>query len=129
MNVKSIAPSLGLTALETDVLEALIQAHPDHRDLLYDQLGRATVASRRRTGLGFFLNFTVEAEALFEPRNFELNDVYGDLTGLEHGAGFMLFIRGGRIAFLEGHSFDEAWPATEGKHVVFVKSPNRGVVH
>ncbi len=129
MNVKTIAAGMGLTALETDVLETLIQAHPDHSALLYDQLGRATIASRRRTGLGFFLNFSVEPDVLFEPRNFELNDVYGDLTGLEHGAGFILFIRSGRIAFLEGHSFEEAWPPTEGKHVVFVRSPSRGVVH
>ncbi len=129
MSVKARAKALGLTALESDVLETLVKAHPDYSRLIYDQLDRATVASRRRTGLGFFLNFSVDEGELFEPRDFELNDVYGDLTGLEHGAGFILFIRGGRLAFLEGHSFEEPWPATDGKHVVFVKSPHRGVVH
>lgn len=129
MSVKALAKELGLSALETDVLDTLIKAHSDYSALIQDQLARATVASRRRTGLGFFLNFSVEPGELFEPRDFELNDVYGDLTGLEHGAGFILFIRGGRLAFLEGHSFEEAWPATDGKHVIFVKSPHRGVVH
>lgn len=129
MSVRTVAAGMGLTALETDVLETLIQAHPDHSELLYEQLGQASIASRRRTGLGFFLNFSLAPERLFDPLNFELNDVYGDLTGLEHGAGFILFIRGGKIDFLEGHGFDEPWPATDGKHVVFVKSPGRGVVH
>ena len=29
---------------------------------------------------------------------------------LAHGAGFVLFIRGGRLSMLEGYTYDEPWP-------------------
>ena len=29
-----------------------------------------------------------------------------------HGAGFLLFIRGGVISMLEGYTDDESWPAS-----------------
>ena len=127
MSVRTLARGLGLSGLETDVLQLLIEAHPDEAPLLEAQLERATIASRRRTGVGFFLNFSVDGGPLFESPDFELNDVFAELEPLENGAGFMLFIRGGRIAFLEGHSFEEDWPAIEGEHRAFIRSPDRNV--
>lgn len=130
MNVRSPLTQLNLNGLETDVLQLLIEAHPDQAELLRAQLGASTVTSRRWTGAGFFLNFRVSATERFEPERFELNDVYAEIDGLEYGAGFVLFIRGGKIDFLEGHSVgDEEWPRTEGEHRAFIKSPARGVLH
>ena len=129
MSVREIFRTLGLTPLEGDVMRAIMDAHPDHSDLILAQLEQATIASRRKTWLGFFLNFAVSPPTLFEPADFELNDVYGDIQGLEHGAGFLLFIRQGRLAFLEGHTHDEAWPAAVGDYEISVRSPSRGVVH
>jgi len=118
-----------VTSLEGDVLRAIIEAHPDHGPLILAQLELATIASRRKTGLGFFLNFAVSPLELFDPADFELNDVYGDLEGLEHGAGFVLFIRKGKLAFLEGHTHDEPWPDKIDDYEIAVRSPARGVVH
>jgi hypothetical protein len=36
--------------------------------------------------------------------------VNATIDGLAHGAGFVLFVRGGRIETLEGFSYDEPWP-------------------
>ncbi len=127
MSASALARSLGLSGLETDVLQLLIDAHPDQAPLLLAQLEHATIASRRRTGVGFFLNFSVGEAPLFDPPDFELNDVYAELEGLDDGAGFMLFIRGGKLAFLEGHSFEEDWPPIEGEHRAFIRSPIRSV--
>jgi len=129
MNTREVFRTLGLTPLEADVIQALIDAHPDQGGLILSQLEQATIASRRKTGLGFFLNFAVSSTTLFEPADFELNDVYGEIAGLEYGAGFLLFIRQGKLAFLEGHAHDEDWPATIGDYEISVRSPDRGVLH
>ncbi|WP_304170096.1 hypothetical protein [Phenylobacterium aquaticum] len=129
MTARSAPTQLNLNGLETDVLQLLIEAHPDQADLLRAQLGQSTVTSRRWTGAGFFLNFRVQAAERFEPPRFELNDVYAEIDGLDNGAGFVLFIRDGKIDFLEGHSFGEDWPRTDGGHRAFIKSPVRGVLH
>ena len=129
MSARDLVRSMGLSPLEADALHALMDAHPEQRDLIQAQLDQATVSSRRKTWFGFFLNFAVSPSVLFEPADFELNDVYAEIEGLDYGAGFLLFIRNGKIAFLEGHSHDEDWPGTIGEYEVFVRSPERGVVH
>lgn len=46
-------------------------------------------------------------------RGIRFGDVLADLDGLEHGAGFVLFIDNGLIGMLEGYSnTGEAWPDT-----------------
>lgn len=129
MSARDLVRVMGMTALEADVMQKVMEAHPDYRDLIQAQLELATISSRRKTWFGFFLNFAVSPTTLFEPPDFELNDVYGDIEGLEHGAGFLLFIRNGKLAFLEGHSHDEDWPGHVGDYEVFVRSPARGVLH
>jgi hypothetical protein len=42
--------------------------------------------------------------------DFHIGDVSGELEGLANGAGFVLFIRDGRLKMLEGFTFDEPWP-------------------
>ena len=129
MSDRALFRTLGVTRLEADVLRAIIEAHPEHGALIRAQLELSTIASRRKTGLGFFLNFAVSPLALFEPADFELNDVHGGLEGLEGGAGFMLFIRQGKLAFLEGHTHGEDWPEIPGDYEISIRSPARGVVH
>ncbi len=80
---------------------------------------RATrVRSRSRhivlTGVGFFVNFDVDADApRTEPiKNFTGGNVAIALEGVEHGAGCVLFVRDGVITMLEGYTYGaEAWPA------------------
>jgi hypothetical protein len=44
-----------------------------------------------------------------------LSKCLGEMQGLVHGAGFVLFVRDGRIDTLEGFSYDEPWPQQVSK--------------
>lgn len=101
----------GLSDLERAVLEKLLAG--DHPTLvaLRAQTEGGRLAGRENTGVGFYCSFEVPPEVpSVSPRDFEVDDVIGELQGLAHGAGFVLFVRDGRIDTLEGFSYDEPWP-------------------
>lgn len=101
----------GLTDFEKAVLEKLLVG--DHPVLvrLRAQAAMARLVSRENTGVGFHCSFEMPPDVpLVTPTNFELGDVQATIEGLEHGAGFLLFVRGGRITMLEGYSYEEPWP-------------------
>lgn len=64
------------------------------------------------TGTGFYLEFVLSKQACPIPGNptIRFGDVDADLDGLEHGAGFLLFIQDGFLSMLEGYSYEEPWP-------------------
>jgi hypothetical protein len=37
-------------------------------------------------------------------------DVGATIEGVNHGAGFLIFVRDGYLKFLEGYTYDEPWP-------------------
>lgn len=101
----------GLTDFEEAVLEKLLAG--DHPVLvqLRAQAATARLVSRENTGVGFYCTFeTLPDVPLVTPTDFELGDVDATIEGLEHGAGFLLFVRGGRMTVLEGYSYEEPWP-------------------
>jgi hypothetical protein len=103
----------GLDRLERAVIEMLLSG--DHPVLvaLREQARSCRATTRERTGAGFYCHFQVPREAALSltKRDFRIGDVVADIQGLEHGAGFVLFIRNGCLDLLEGYSFDEPWPA------------------
>ena len=103
----------GLNALEQAVLDKFLAG--DHPTLatLRAQAKNAHLLTRELSGVGFFCSFEVPPQA---PRleglgDFQLDDVNAAVNGMAHGAGFVLFIRDGRLHMLEGFSYDEPWPA------------------
>ena len=101
----------GLSDFERAVLDKLLNG--DHPVLvaLRSQAEEARLASREYTGVGFYCDFEVPSDAAVSPeREFELGDVNAVVSDLEYGAGFLLFVRDGRLDFLEGFSYDEPWP-------------------
>lgn len=106
-----------LSELERSVLDKALSGGESILAVLREQARGVRVAAREFTGVGFFTTLVVEAEApIAERSNFELADVSAEIEGLEHGAGFVLFVRKGRIETLEGFTFDEPWPDTVGKY-------------
>jgi hypothetical protein len=101
-----------LNAFEQAVLDRLLAG--DHPVLvaLRTQAGRAQVTRREHTERGFSCEFETPADLPpAETRSdFRIGDVNASLDGLEHGAGFLLFIRNGRLAMLEGYTYEEPWP-------------------
>ena len=101
-----------LNRLESAVLAKLLAGDHPLLTALRSQAERGRVASREYTGTGFFCTFAMPPDAplLSEHSDFQFGDVNARISGLKHGAGFVIFIRGGRLDTLEGCTYDEPWP-------------------
>lgn len=108
----------GLNELEQAVLDRLLSGDHPALVVLRRQAERARVVAREETGVGFFCDFEVEGSAPALQGDFDIGDVYGELEGLAHGAGFVLFIRDGRLSMLEGFTYDEPWPKKIGTYTL-----------
>ena len=87
------------------------------------------MTNREFTVVGFFTRLHVPAyvpDAPVTRDRLHLADVAASLTGLEHDAGFVLWITRGRLDTLEGFSYGEPWPdGIEGWNVTPM-TPTRG---
>jgi hypothetical protein len=101
-----------LDDLERAVLEMLLVGDHPALVVLRRQMEHVSVAGRETTGVGFFCDLSVDDGCPTVDRDFHLGDVHAEIEGLAHGAGFVLFVRGGRLSLLEGFSYDEPWPDT-----------------
>jgi hypothetical protein len=92
---------------ETLIMDFLLAGdHPILR-ALRKQLNHIVLESRTLTGYGFFLDFGFSAEVEgVHPHIFTIADVMARVKGLECDIGFMLFVRAGKIKFLECFSID-----------------------
>lgn len=99
------------TPLEKAVLDAMLDKPGEPFETVRKQLAHATIAKREFSGVGFFTDFVLPAHA---PVRRDLpNTEYGanaEFPSLQHGAGFVLFIRDGVVSMLEGFTYDEPWP-------------------
>jgi len=98
--------------LEQQLAQSLLQGDHPSLSVLRAQWSVATVKSRELSGAGFFTNFSMPAQApnLGLCVNFEIGDVNGEVSGV--ACGFLLFVRGGSIDFLEGRVWGgERFPA------------------
>jgi hypothetical protein len=101
------------TDLERQVIQHILQGDHPSLSQLRAQWQLATLKNREFSGSGFFTNVAVPADArsLGQSVNFEIRDVNGDISGVF--CGFLLFIRGGVIDFLECHVWgDKSFPPT-----------------
>jgi hypothetical protein len=96
---------------EQAVLDKLLAG--DHPVLvsLRAQAERARVICEY-TGAGFYWSFEVPSDAplLTTYPDFKFGDVHAVVDGLKYGAGFVISVSGGRLAILEGYSYEEPWP-------------------
>lgn len=102
-----------MTPLEREVMTTLLApAHPVTH-ALRRQLEVCSVASRKLTGVGFSTRLVVAGGVPAAPvarKTLALGDATATIDGLEHGAGFVLFVEEGVLEMLEGFSFGEPWP-------------------
>jgi hypothetical protein len=108
-----------LTELERDVIATMLRhEHPVAR-LLRAQLDVCHIKSRNLSGVGFFTDIVVpQVLAVSGLDSMHLNDAVLETDTLEHGAGFVLFIRNGMLEMLEGFTYDEPWPDKIGNYSV-----------
>jgi hypothetical protein len=69
------------------------------------------------TEAGFYVDFNVKDKKLklpLENDTFQLGNVSGAVNGVEDAIGFVLFVKDGFIAMLEGYTLDlERWPLAD----------------
>lgn len=99
--------------LEKMVVEKILSGDDRVLDILRKQYNDSVVESREFTGAGFYTTFKINDSApmLVGKNSFQLGDVIGTIKGVKYGVGFVLFIKDGKIDFLEGYTYgEEKWP-------------------
>jgi|SRR3954468_10000148 hypothetical protein len=114
-----------LTAIEQRALEMLLVGDREEFVALRAQLNAASVARREYTGVGFFTHFSVPADStrLKTRGQFVIGDLYAEITGLQHDAGFLLFVTDGIISMLECFIVDDRWPDDAVLHRAYYVHP------
>ena len=92
-----------MNEMERRASEMLLAGEDPLLSVLRAQLHAAAVDRREFSGVGFFTYLSVPTEL---PRakgcvRLVLGDLYAEVTGLEHAAGFLLFVTDGALDFLE----------------------------
>jgi len=115
-----------LNAFERAVLEKLLDGNHPVLAGLRAQLDACEVSSRELTGVGFFTHLEVDksVERVATPRpRIQVLYVGAKISGLERGASFVLFVRGGYLYVLEGFSYDEPWPQEISEYSLHYEGP------
>jgi hypothetical protein len=122
--------ALELTAFERAVITTILRPSHPVMDALRGQLAECQAIEREFTGVGFFTSLTVPSSVPAAPvtrERLHLGEVAASMAGLEHGAGFVLFVDHGRLHLLEGFSNGpESWPDRIADWAVTPITPFRG---
>jgi hypothetical protein len=102
-----------LSKIESDIIRFLLVKDYGLRTPFLDQLAVATVASRRLTGVGCYIDLQIPKD-IPAVDEIDAESSHGFETRLQpprDSVGFTLFIRGGYLDWLEGYTFgDVPWP-------------------
>ena len=103
-----------LTDLEATILDALLAGDAPELKVLRDQARDISVQRREHTGVGCYTHFAVRPGAmrLSVEGRLILSDVGAEVEGVEHGAGFVLYVERGVLDCLEVFTYTGEWPAT-----------------
>jgi hypothetical protein len=97
------------TELERAVLHAIFSETPEIQDALERQFEAAEVVERENTGVGFFTQIVVRADVPRVSSQSPLGrEVGAKVDGLDHGMGFILFMKEGRMQTLEGFTYSDS---------------------
>ena len=101
----------GFTPLERTVLDWICKRSHEEGVALAVQISSATIRSRENTGHGFYTRFDVDrisTGAIGGKRSQDLRDgPQAKIAGLQHGMGFILWLRDGYATHLEGYGYEE----------------------
>lgn len=104
---------ISFNEFEKNVMTKFLDGEDDVLSVLREQYHNAIVKNREFTGKGFFTDYIIpnDIPKLKSQKSFQIGDVIGEIDRVEHGIGFVLFIKNGVIDVLEGFTYgDEEWP-------------------
>ena len=108
-----------LSSLERAVLDVIALQVPEVAATLAGQQGKVRVTARENTGAGFYTTLYVSHHSAIQGVASPLGDVGATVVGLEHGMGFLLWFRDGRVHHLEGYSYGESTSGIDFARVAF----------
>jgi len=128
-----------MNELERTIVTKLLQGDDPALEMLRRQAADAHISKRDFTGAGFYARFSVPPNTprLEGTPRLVIGDVYAEIAGLEHDAGFLLIVTDGAIDVLECFSVDDAFPEqpklkrayyvqpVSGETGALVETPNR----
>jgi hypothetical protein len=123
-----------LNPLESAVLGLLLSRTDEGYAALREQLTVVEVIGRDMSGVGFFTTLSVPSGSTKAPGIVGnplgqgvayAEDVYADVEGMAHGAGFLLWLDDGLISRLEGFAYADAWPDEVARFTVRWEKLNR----
>lgn len=118
-----------MNAFETELLTFLLAGDQRELAVLRGQLEGLDIKARESTPNGFAVRLRVlpDAARVKPAGDFQIGDVFAEVQGLSHGAGFVLFVRRGALDVLEGYTHEEPWPEAPGlKRLYYVHHPRPG---
>jgi hypothetical protein len=108
-----------LTDFERAVLSKLLSGDNAVLRLFRQQLEVCRCSKREATGVGFYTYLDVSAYTGPRPElDLKFGDVVAKIDGLEHGAGFVLYLKAGALMMLEGYTYGEPWPDRVGSYTL-----------
>jgi hypothetical protein len=105
------------TELERAVLQKLLSGESPILAVLRRQAELASVGTRDLTGDGFMTSFSLPDNVEPAPvrsGTVRFGDVAAQLPGVKNGAGFLLYVKDGKLDALEGYTYDDPWPEQVG---------------
>lgn len=116
-----------MTSNEKLVIRAIIEGHKcPNRERYLQQLEKCKVVLRKDTGCGFFYTLRVDGFAR-TGEEFQLPHFGAEVTGVQYGIGFILYIKDGWLHKLEGFTYEGDMPKdwadkilafTRGEHIL-----------
>jgi len=99
-----------LNVLENEVMRLFTEGDSPEMVVLREQWQQCWAHGRRYTGVGFRIDFRIPRNCRrLDKLSVELDDVSGEVPGLDDDVNFLLFIRHGAIARLEGCAWTGSW--------------------
>lgn len=102
-----------LSDLERAVLEAIAAQSSEFAAALREQVSSAQVEARENTGAGFYTRLAIVGGSPTLGAPSPLGDIGADVEGIEHGMGFLLWLRDGVADTLEGYTYDDTTAGLE----------------
>jgi hypothetical protein len=92
-----------LWPIEREVLEITAAEYSASAEAIRRQIDTAQVVSFENSGAGFFSNLAVADDAPVLSEKSPLSGAYGSVLGIEHGMGFIVFLKDGRLSMIEAY--------------------------
>jgi hypothetical protein len=102
-----------LTKIERELVEQILKQNPTYAETLKDQIEHLTVSSRKLTGVGCYINFSVPAEVKSFDKNLTKHLAFNEDIRVERvpsGLCCVMLVMKGRIHYLELVTYgNELW--------------------